>query len=113
MKFTAAVVGMVLAGGMLVGCGNNTPPFDPCAVNPTYQAADGNWYEADGEPLDGDPCDSDDYDRHGKLKSGVKKPSVTSRPVPMVKQPAPKQTVGTNKGSNSTSTRKNTTGSGR
>lgn len=106
MKFAVAVAGIVLAGGMLVGCGGNAAPFDPCKVNPTYQAEDGNWYEADGERLDDDPCDSDDFDKHGKLKPTVKKPVVTHKPAPMVKQqpPAPRQTVGTNKGGNKSTT---------
>lgn len=90
---------MVLGLGV-TACGSE--PFDPCAVNPTYQATDGQWYEADGEPLDDDPCDSDDFmdDGHGhkihKKKPGLVKPTITVKPIPRAtpaKVPAPKTPV--------------------
>lgn len=75
---------VILLVPLLAACGE---PFDPCQVNPTRQAQDGTWVEADGEVLDDDPCDSDDFegaDHHRKTK----KPTVTK---PAVK-PVPKST---------------------
>lgn len=66
----------VLLLALASACGESRP-FDACQVNPTFQNEQGEWREADGEPLDDDPCDSDDYDKHGKLKPGkVRKPAV-------------------------------------
>lgn len=59
----------------VVACGNREP-IDPCKINPTVQAADGHWVEADGEELDDDPCDSDDLDEDGYEHNKVKKPST-------------------------------------
>lgn len=72
MKKTAQTVSAILLAGILTtACGE---PQDPCQINPTYQAADGEWREADGEPLDNDPCDSDDLNKSGhKVKKPVKK----------------------------------------
>lgn len=69
MKLRAAGLGLVLAVtfGATAACGD---PVDPCQVNPTRTAANGEWVEADGEPLDSDPCDSDDVN---KSKSKKKK----------------------------------------
>jgi len=53
-------------------------PVDPCQVNPTRQAADGRWVEADGEELDDDPCDSDDFD--GREKKSTKRPTRKTTP---------------------------------
>lgn len=54
---------------------------DPCQVNPTRQASDGTWIEADGEPMDDDPCDADDvFDDHDY------------KPTPVIKLPEPKKT---------------------
>lgn len=71
MKTAAFLLSAVLAAGMLAGCGD---PQDPCQVNPTKTAANGEWVEADGEPLDDDPCDADSDSGH-KSKTKKKKRS--------------------------------------
>lgn len=83
---------LVLGLGITACKGSAQSQFDPCTVNPTYQAIDGNWYEADGERLDDDPCDSDDFetDTFGHLVNR-KKPKVvtpTTKPAPRVVTPA-------------------------
>lgn len=76
MKQTALAISTIMLAGILTAaCGD---PQDPCQVNPTRQAANGEWIEADGEPLDADPCDSDDLERKGvkvkPKKKSTKKP---------------------------------------
>ena len=71
-RAVAGMVAAVILGGCgLAACGGP----DPCQVNPTRQAADGHWVEADGEELDSDPCDSDDLDggNHRKPKKPTQK----------------------------------------
>lgn len=71
-----ARVALVLAiAGALTACGSREP-IDPCKINPTVQAADGHWVEADGEEMDDDPCDSDDLTEDGYEHNKVKKPST-------------------------------------
>lgn len=74
MKKTALTLTTILTASLLAaGCGD---PVDPCQVNPTYQAADGSWREADHEPLDEDPCDAGDLEKKGHK---VKKKSTKKR----------------------------------
>lgn len=80
--YITAPLALALSASLLTGCKNE--PVDPCQVNPTRQAQDGSWVEADGEPLDDDPCDSDDLDSDGYKK----------KPTP-AKTPAAKTTKGT------------------
>lgn len=96
MRITAVVVAAGLLAGLTACSGPEGPPFDPCTVNPTYQAVDGSWREADGETLDADPCDADNFevDIYGHVTSKKKKPK-TPQPVliPTNKGPAkPKKT---------------------
>lgn len=65
MKLSVAAVVLTLAALSMTGCSD---PEDPCKVNPTYQAEDGRWLEADGEPLDNDPCDAEADGGHKKPK---------------------------------------------
>lgn len=72
------------------GCkGSAAAQVDPCQVNPTYQAVDGVWYEADGEVMDADPCDADDLEEDAfGHKKPVNKPKVnkTAKPSPKKKR---------------------------
>lgn len=65
MKAAAFLLSAILAAGTLSGCGD---PQDPCQVNPTKTAANGEWVEADGEPLDDDPCDAESDGHKSKPK---------------------------------------------
>lgn len=77
MKQTALAFSTLLLAGMLTAaCGD---PQDPCQVNPTRQAADGQWVEADGEPLDDDPCDAENTGHWPKPVKTKPKPAVTKR----------------------------------
>lgn len=78
--FLVIVLCTVLAT-MMGAC--SKPILEPCQVNPTRQAQDGSWVEADGEPLDDDPCDADDLFEDGH------QPKM---PTPVIKKPEPKKT---------------------
>ena len=70
LLWVAIVAAVAVAATLLGGCGD---PEDPCQANPTRTAADGQWVEADGEPLDADPCDADDGDSKKKKKPSKKR----------------------------------------
>lgn len=70
-KTTALLAALTLSCLSLAACAD---PVDPCQVNPTRQAADGTWVEADGEPLDDDPCDASSLEKKGiKVKKKTRK----------------------------------------
>lgn len=71
MRWKILAVGVLLIP-TLQACSD---PVDPCQVNPTRQAADGTWVEADGEPLDDDPCDAEDLEHDGLKVKKTKKPA--------------------------------------
>lgn len=82
--FTAAVLALTACKGTA----QQQQDLDPCQINPTYQAINGQWYEADGEPLDSDPCDAEDLEEDG---FGHKKPTSKPKVISPTK-PAPRTT---------------------
>lgn len=98
-RLTLIPAGALVLGLGLTACKSSAQSqFDPCTVNPTYQATDGNWYEADGERMDDDPCDSDDFEEdafgHKVNKHKPKVITPTTKPVPRATtvKPAPRTT---------------------
>lgn len=57
----------------LAACGDS-PPVDPCQVQPTRTNVFGQCVEYDGEACDDDPCDADDLTESDG--SGHKKPTA-------------------------------------